>query len=255
MSQRKFVWIPTLAALLLTIASPAAGQLPMNFRVLPQFIFGGASPGWYSAVVLCNPGDTQAFFPVHFFNNNGQPVAVPGPNGITDTQNVLVLPKGMAIIEAPADGPITEGWVALELPPGMYANGVYRLSVAGQPDQEAVVPLSGNTSQDVFMAFDDREYPTTRTGVAITNPSATATVVTITARDEQGTSQGKVLGTKTINLDGRSKVTLFLSDADELTGMRRKKGTVEFTVPTGAVAVVGLRARGLAFTSIPTVER
>jgi hypothetical protein len=64
-----------------------------------------------------------------------------------------------------------------------------------------------------------------------------------------------VLGTKTINLDGRSKVTLFLSDADELTGMRRKKGTVEFTVPTGAVAVVGLRARGLAFTSIPTVER
>jgi hypothetical protein len=217
---------------------------------MPQFIFGGGSPGWSSTLYLYNSGDSAAIFPLHYFNSTGNTMAGPGTSGAaSELQSITIQPKGLAVVEAPNSGQQADGWAAIELPANVQASGVFRLSVAGAPDQEAVVPLSGNTSKDVLLVFDDRDDE--RTGVAVVNPTTTDVTVTLTARDEQG----QTIGTRTLNLPARSKSTFFLNESAGLSAMKGKRGTVQFTVSSGAVSVIGLRARGLAFTSVPTIER
>jgi hypothetical protein len=161
-------------------------------RVLPQFIFGGMSTEWYSAIYLVNSGPDLVIVPMRFFYNNGQPMPVPIGTAFPATNPaVAVPPHGLAVIELRNPGSITsEGWALIDLPPDVFASGVFRLSVQGQPDQEAVVPLSNNTSKRVLISFDDSENM--RTGVAVTNPTEGDINVTITARDEQGEQSARV---------------------------------------------------------------
>ena len=96
--------------------------------------------------------------------------------------------------------------------------------------------------------WDDTNYVTS---VAIVNPSAVANIVTITVRDDAG----NLLGTPTIALGAHAKTAVVLRDVPGLAGMAGKRGTADFSVVAGNVAVLGLRFYGQAFTSIPTVNR
>jgi len=138
--------------------------------------------------------------------------------------------------------------VGVALPAGVEGYGVFRLSIAGVGDQEAVVPLSGALSTSCLLVWDDTGPST---AVAVVNPSATATTVTITVRD----SAGVTLGTSTVQLAARSKTALYLRDRAGLGGMVGRRGSAEFTVTAGNVSVLGLRFNGIAFTSIPTADR
>jgi hypothetical protein len=40
-----------------------------------------------------------------------------------------------------------------------------------------------------------------------------------------------------------------------MTGVEGKRGSAEFSVASGSVAVLGLRFQGQAFTSIPTADK
>jgi hypothetical protein len=87
--------------------------------------------------------------------------------------------------------------------------------------------------------------------VAVVNPSAVATTVTVVVRD----SVGVTLGTTTVSLAAKGKRALFLRDLPGLASMAGRRGSAEFTVTAGNVAVLGLRFNGIAFTSIPTADR
>lgn len=215
----------------------AAGQY-----VLPQFVFGG---GWYTALYFSNSKAAPAAFPVSFVSDNGTPLSVPALSGSSTTVNI---PAGGAVrIEAPNLGALVQGYVSVTLPEGVTGYGVFRQSVAGTPDQEAVVPLANAGSTSAQLTFDDTNFIT---AAGIVNPSLVSTVVTVTAKSANGGS----LGTGTLTLPARSKTAVSLRSVTGLSGIANNRGTVTFTVTTGSVAVLGLRFFGSAFTSIPATD-
>jgi hypothetical protein len=145
-------------------------------------------------------------------------------------------------------GDLTQGYASVALPEGVTGYGVFRQSVAGTPDQEAVVPLANAASTTASLTFDDTNYIT---AVGIVNPSSVATTVTVTTKS----AAGGTLGTATIALAAKSKTAVTLRGVQGLTGVANNRGSVTFTVTTGNVAVLGLRFFGSAFTSIPANDR
>jgi len=211
--------------------------------VLPQFAFGG---GWYSALYFTNRGSSAVSFPVNFISDLGGPLNVPSVGGASAVVNLDS--RGTAIIEAPNAGQLSEGYVSLALPLGVEAYGVFRQSIAGRPDQEAVVPLCGAFSTSATLIWDDTG---STTAVAIVNPSVVATTVSTTVRN----ANGLIIGTSNVPLPANNKVAVVLRDLPGLSAMLGNRGSVDFTVASGSVAVLGLRFGGAAFTSIPTAQQ
>jgi len=98
------------------------------------------------------------------------------------------------------------------------------------------------------MIFDETSYTT---GVAVVGLGSSAITVNVTAHDEQGNT----LGTGSIQLAANGKTAVLLKDIPGLGGVVGKLGSVDFSVGSGNVAVLGIRTNGLAFTSIPTLDR
>ena len=137
------------------------------------------------------------------------------------------------------------------LPIGVTGYGVFRQSVPGATDQEAVVPLSYAGASSQTLVYD--ETNSTTTAVAIVNPSSVATTITITVED----NTGALIGTSSppIVLQPFSKTEAVLRTLPGLSGMADNRGIAQFTVTSGDVVVLGLRAKGLALTSIPAVNQ
>jgi hypothetical protein len=207
--------------------------------VLPQFVFGG---GWYSALYFSNSTNSAVTFQVNFVSDAGMPLTVPSVGGTSAQVNLAA--NGTAAIEAPNVGGLEEGYAVFTLPAGVSGYGVFRQSVPNEPDQEAVVPLSSTAASSSSMTWDDT---TLVTAVAMVNPSSAAATVTITLWDETG----NVIGPSQINLPANSKTAATLRSLG-LSGMVGHRGSAQFSVTTGNIAVLGLRFDGVAFTSIPT---
>jgi P pilus assembly chaperone PapD len=210
--------------------------------VLPQLAFGG---GWYSALYFTNVTGSAVSFPVDFVSDAGEPLTVPSVGG-TSTQ-VNVAAHGTAIIEAPNVGSLSEGYARFSLPTGVYGYGVFRQSVAGRADQEAVVPFSDAAATSNTLTWDETNFVT---AVAIVNPSSTTETVAVTLWDENG----NIIGTSSSPLDPNSKTETTLRTLPGLSGMTGQRGSAQFTAPGGNVAVLGLRFDVAAFTSIPTTN-
>ncbi len=223
-------------------ATIAAADSATTSFVLPQLAFGG---GWYSAVYFANASNQSTSVPVKFTGDDGSPLDVPG---IGSSTTVNLAGNGSAILEALDTGALTQGYITVSLPSDVIAYGVFRQSVPGRDDQEAVVPLSKLTDTSNTMIWDDTSHTT---AVAIVNPSAAAVTVSVTVRD----GSGNVIGTASIPLAAGAKTTSIMRDLPGLSGMAGKMGSAQFTVNSGNVAVLGLRFGGSAFTSIPTAEQ
>ena len=223
-----------------TLTLPASSS---SAQILPQFAFGD---GWYSALYFSNTGTNTVSFPVNFTADNGTPLAIPSLGGSSTTLTIAA--GGTALIEAPNSGHLQQGYVSMALPAGVIAYGVFRQSVPGIADQEAVVPLSKSSATSAVFPFDDTTYTT---AIAIVNPSNSPAFVNITVKD----ASGRTLGTSTLPLLAQSKTEAVLRSLSGLSAMAGARGSAEFTVSTGNVAVLGLRFNGAAFTSIPAVEQ
>jgi hypothetical protein len=211
--------------------------------VLSQFAFGA---GWYSALYFTNTGSTSVSFSVNFTGDNGSPLMVPSLGGSSTTLNLA--PLATAIIEAPNNGSLSQGYASVSLPAGVQGYGVFRYSSPGIPDQEAVVPLSSGFSGTSTLIWDDTNYVTS---VAIVNPSPLPTMVNITVWD----NNGNLLGTSPVTLPPFTKTENVLHAYPGLAGMAGLRGSAQFSVATGTVSVLGLRSNGPAITSIPAVQQ
>jgi len=219
---------------------PTTSAAPSNSgsSILSQFAFDG---GWYSALYFSNPTGTAVSFPVNFVSDAGTPLSVP-----TGSSTQVRLPAyGTAIIEAPDGGGATvnEGYAEFTLPTGVYGYGVFR-----QAGQEAVVPFSQGNATSNTLTFDDTGPLVT--SVAIDNPSSSPTNVVITLWNAVGT----IIGTSTVSLGANTKTEKELRLLPGLSGIVGNRGTAQFAVSSGSVAVLGLRFNGTAFTSIPTTN-
>lgn len=212
--------------------------------VLPHLAMGG---GWYSALYFTNATHASVEFQVSFFGDNGQPMSVPRAGLAPSAVHSVNLPaRGLARIEAPNSGPLVQGWVQANLPAGVTGYAVFRQIVAGRPDQEAVVPLTGTSSRSATLLWDNTDGLVST--VAVLNPNSFEAIARVTARSEAG----QVLGTAQISLPARQKTAFILANLTGLAGLAGQRGTADFTVAApGALAVLGLRFRDAAFTSIP----
>jgi hypothetical protein len=226
--------------------------------VLPQLAFGG---GWYTALYFTNENDTAVSFAVSFFTDTAIPLYLPSADrtcippvsgsGSCPVQLVQVPPHGTAIIEAPNVGDLSEGYASFSLPGNVVGYGVFRHSVSGYPDQEAVVPFSNVQATTNTLIFDETNFVT---GVAMVNPTSIDTVVTITALDDQGNA----LGTSPVLLPANQKVAVAaLESLQGLKAIIGHRGSAQFKASSGGyVSVLGLRFGGgsSAFTSIPVTS-
>jgi hypothetical protein len=213
-----------------------------TIAILPQFAFGG---GWSSALYFANTSGQTASVQVQFVGDDGKPMAVPS---IGSSSKTLTLdPNGTAVIEAGSSGSLTQGYASIVLPDTVVGYGVFRQSVPGRGDQEAVVPLAHESSKSLLI-WDETAFVT---AAAIVNPSVVDSTVTVTVRG----ILGEVIGTTSRTLAARTKVAVPLRDLPGLSMMAGKRGSAEFSVSAGSLAVLGLRFGGQAFTSIPTADR
>lgn len=215
---------------------------PTTSKVLPQFAFGG---GWYSALYFANKTEQPQVLQVRFIGDDGRPLQVPSL-GVSSTA-VNLAPRGAAIVEALNRGPLSQGYAVVELPDGVLGYGVFRQTVEGRGDQEAVVPLSSMTTAKSTMIWDDTAFTT---AVALVNPGTASTIVAISVRD----NSGQLIGSSTLPLSPGSKTAAALRSLPGLAAIAGKLGVAEFSVSSGRLAALGLRFGGQAFTSIPTTD-
>jgi hypothetical protein len=226
-----------------TVAGTAEPQLIQS--VLPQFAFGG---GWYSALYFTNTTNAVVSFPVNFTADNGTPLTLPALAGASTIVSIPAL--GTAIIEALNTGSVVnEGYATFTLPPGVSGYGVFRQSVIGRPDQEAVAPFATANASSGTLVWDDTNFVT---AIAIVNAGPVAAAISITLWD----NNGNVVGTSTVNLPAGQKTEAALRNLNppDLAGMVGLRGRAQFSATSGNVAVLGLRFGGSAFTSIPTTQ-
>jgi protocatechuate 3,4-dioxygenase beta subunit len=212
---------------------------------LPQAAFGG---GWYTAIYLANTTNATATATLNVVNANGSPLPITLPGGTPNATQTLTIPaRGSTIVELPntAGSSLTQGWVEAQLPQGVVGYAVFRQSVTGRPNQEAVVPLSTQTATQVSMVYDDTTGFTT--GVALVNPGNTQTTLTITAYSATGT----IIGTGNLTLPARSRTSVSLREISGLAGIGGTRGWVSINSTGGVVSAMGLRFGQEAFTSIP----
>jgi len=209
-------------------------------QVMPQFVFGG---GWYSALYFTNSNSSSVSFTVTFTTDAGTPMTVPGVNGQVSLDahaTVVVEPSSIS-------GPLVQGYATLALPAGVTGYGVFRQIVPGRPDQEAIVLFRSARSTFSTLTWDEIGFTT---GVSIVNTSGAATTVTITVYD----INGRVLITKPVNLQANAKIEDTLKNILGFPSMTGMRGSAQFSVGTGSIAVLGLRFGAAAFTSIPATQ-
>lgn len=223
----------------LSIAPTSVAGATPNMA-MPQLAYGG---GWYTAVYLTNTGASGATATLDFVDPAGAPLAVALAGGTVTTSQVVSLPAGgSTLVEMPDQGAATQGSILLNLPTGVAGHGIFRREPTGTPPQEATVPLASLTATKVRIIFDDTIY---LTAIAVLNPSDTDATLTITTNDSAGQPIGPGIQKP---LAARSRIAFMLHDV--VSGVKGQRGAVDFSVGTGAVSVLALRANGNAFTSI-----
>jgi hypothetical protein len=124
---------------------------------------------------------------------------------------------------------------------------VFRQSVTGKADQEAVAPFATANASSSTLVWDDTNFVT---AVAMVNAGPVAATIAITLWD----NNGNVVGTSTANLPPYQKTEAALRNYPGLSGMAGLRGRAQFSATSGNVAVLGLRFGGTAFTSVPAQQ-
>lgn len=223
----------------------SGGAPELKSYVLPQFVFGPQAAGrWFTGLYFHNAGTVAAPMELRFRGDDGADLNFPG--GAQQTRNLAA--GETLLIPTPDSAAFVSGWVEAKLPAGVSGYAVFRQSVTGRDDNEAVVLLSDDSKSAWTLVHDDAGLVT---GVAVVNPGSSAVTVDYTARN----AAGQQAGSGTLNLPARSKTVAVLRDLPGLSAIAGQRGAVEFRVTSGSLAVLGLRFGASAFTSIPAAER
>ncbi len=218
---------------------------------LPQIAFGGnpaAEGRWSTALYFTNTGPSTTGFTVDFYNNDGTPMAVPVVGGTATSVPVTVAQGATAQIQITSAGALTQGWASVILPAEVKGFGIFRQSVTGREDQEAVVPVSDDSKQSYVLIWDDSGFDT---AMAVANPGDTPVTVSMTVR----VASGNQIGTGSINLGPKQKAAFVIRTQLNLPSMQGVRGAMDITVSSGKLALLGLRFGPVAFTSMPPAEK
>ena len=246
----------------ITVSYSGDGQFaPLTRTKLHSVINGGSlahmasGSGWETTFTLVNLGPSSASMSLNFFGDSGSalnlPFTFPQNSGTPlDASRVNQTIGSNALLLLDTNGPTSQalsvGWANLSSAGNVNAYEVFRYAPSGQ---EAVVPMETRNAGSYVLIFDNTSLVNVLgTGVAIANVAAQAASIPIIIRDDTGAQIAT--GSIPLAADGHTAFML----ADQYPGTAGKRGTVEFVTPQGGqISVLGIRANGSSFTTIPVI--
>jgi hypothetical protein len=215
---------------------------------MAHIVSGG---GWRTVFYVANTTGRTSTITLSFFDEAGNTLPLPLTflqTGATTTAATVTrtLANGATlVIQAQGlDAQVALGSAQLTSDFGANAFALFRYDPSGQ---EATVPFETRNGGAYVLAFDNTAP--LATGVAIANLSNQSANVGMTLRDDAGGT----LQTTTIPIPANGHYAFVLGGVYPFAAGRR--GTVEFSSAGAKVSVLGIRANGNAFTSIPVLTR
>jgi len=227
---------------------PVATSAAATSGSMAHLVSGG---GWRTIFYVANTTGRTSTVTLSFFDDTGNPLALPLTflqTGTTTTAATVIktLANGASlVIQAQGQSAqVSLGSAQLTSDFGANAFALFRYDPSGQ---EATVPFETRNAVAYVLAFDNTAP--LATGVAISNLSSTAANVGMILLDDAGNT----LQTTTIPVPANGHSAFVLGGVYPLAAGRR--GTVEFNSVGAQISVLGIRANGNAFTSIPVLTR
>lgn len=217
-----------------------------------------AAGHWDTTITLINGGASEANARLSFFDNSGNPLALPlafpqlppaaGPL-LAPTLDRTLSANAQVVMDStgPDNAATLVGAGQLLSNGSVNGFGIYSNPIA---HWNAVVPLETRNADRYILAFDNTG--TLTTGVAVANLAAQAANVQVIIRDDTGAQ----IGNPTIPLGSLGHTSFMLNDPQlGYPVTNNKRGTIEFdTLPGGGkLSVLGLRANGPALTTLPVL--
>jgi len=250
------------------LAAPPTGQISAlgirangnSFTTIPALQSGAsggsmahiaAGGGWRSIFYVVNLNSTTSNVTLKFFDDNGTPLVLPLTflqSGATTTAasvtQTLTAGATLVLETQGAGAAVMLGSAQLSSDHGASGFALFRYDPSGQ---EATAPLETRNAPAYVLAYDNTAP--LATGVALANLSNQAATVGLILRDDTGTT----LQTTSLQLPANGHSAFVLGGNYPLTA--GKRGTVEFDSTSAQIRVLGIRANGNAFTSIPVLTR
>ena len=205
--------------------------------------------GWKTTFLLVSTAAQAANFTLNFWSDAGAELTLPvGDDGVVSSLTGTLQPGELRVIQTTGAGELVTGWAELtDLTGAIGGTAIFALQSPGQSDSEAAVPFSTAASAHLFMPYD--YSPGYSTGIAFTNPNASAATITATFTDDGGHNLGS-RPTITVPAHGHASAVL----GDLLPAIVGTRGTVSLTsdVP---IFGLGIRANGAAFTSLKVIAK
>jgi hypothetical protein len=254
---------------------PAGGQIsvlgvrttpPGTLTSIPALVNVGAgggafahiavANGWKTSFVLVNAGVSAAQAHLNFFDDDGNPLALPlsspqsggGATTLASSVDRTINAGATLVVEStgPETNPLQTGSAQFTTDGNVSGFAIFRYEPTGQ---EAVVPLETRNASSYILAFDNTGG--TATGVAVSSSSLQSASVPVVIRDDSGAE----IGTGTIALAANGHSAFVLASQFPVTEGRR--GTLEFTAPAGGpIGVLGIRTPPTnTFTTLPALTR
>lgn len=223
--------------------------------VFPHLATGG---GWETTLVLVNLTNTAVTFGQAFFDTSGQPLTVtfqsiPDGQQLTTSSAQGTLNPGASFnIKLVDQGTgLKTGWSVISYDAtgarlGGYA--IFKQSIAGSPDFEALVPLSAYDDYVFIMPYDNTNGYVT--SMALLNPGANLdSQVYVTLLD----TEGNTVSTDTIPLAKGQQ--LAFSIPERFPDTQGKVGSILFESSTTRLSALGFRFNPQhAFATIPVLN-
>jgi len=250
------------------LAAPPTGQISAlgirangnSFTTIPALQSGAsggsmahiaAGGGWRSIFYLVNLNSITSNVTLKFFDDNGTALVLPLTflqSGATTTAasvtQTLTAGATLVLETQGAGAAVMLGSAQLSSDHGASGFALFRYDPSGQ---EATAPLETRNAPAYVLAYDNTAP--LATGVALANLSNQAATVGLILRDDTGTT----LQTTSLQLPANGHSAFVLGGNYPLTS--GKRGTVEFDSTSAQISVLGIRANGNAFTSIPVLTR
>ncbi len=215
-------------------------------RVIAQFVDGGS---WKTSMYFVNLENHSVSFQVFFFNDDGTDMSVPIlGQGVVRGLTVTLETAGSVQFETAGTAPnLAQGWALLSQSTNDSVGGmaVFRQSVPGRSDQEAVVPIVSQYDSHFVLLFDNTAFTT---AIALANPTNNDVSIPVNIRGQNG----QIIDQRTIHLGPYNHSAFTLPDTWTSTAGRR--GAIEFLASGSGVGALGLRFNGSAFTSFHVLE-
>ena len=222
---------------------------------LAQVPSGG---GWQATITLINSGNTAEEALVSFYDDYGNPLALPVnyPQTPLATPELAysidrtVLPGSEILIQTagPNNQTTVAGWALVQASGSLTGSSLFDWGISGN-QQEAVAQLENRTPNSFLLSFDQTGGYVL--GIAVANASSIAANVPAILRDDTGAT----IATSTIALPALGHTAFMLSD--KFAAAVQKRGTLEFQVPAGnQISTIGFRAnsQGSLATVLPLTK-